>query len=209
MAVLDGLDCGYRDDRSPSTLASIYGNVSDEPMRVEIVNTQELEVGCHKVLYAPVSGSETFNKGFSFFVWRNVFNLPATVRYRARRHGLSDAAARIRDDLDRDGYAVTSVRELGCESEFERVRSRAAGLIGNVMKKENEPRRTYRYKAELGTELADVPELRSAIDAYFGLETIVDDVSLITIPARVENPRMQQLCTPTWRISTRSRSTRS
>ena len=193
LALLDGLDCGYRIDRSPSTLASIYGNLAAEPIHVEKVDTASLEVGCHKVLYAPVSGSEAFNRGFSYFVWRNVFNLPATARYAVRRRKPSPVAARIRADLDRDGFAVTSVGELGCEDAFERVRAEAAELVGQVLEKENGRRPTYRYKAAGGQEFAVLPDLRSAIDAYFGLETIVDDVSLITIPARLEDPRKQQL----------------
>jgi hypothetical protein len=145
------------------------------------------------VLYAPVSRSEAFNRGFSYFVWRNVFNLPATVRYRVRRRKLSAVSARIRADLDRDGYALTNVSELGCEESFQHVAAEAAGLVGQVLEKENGRRGTHRYMAAGGQELAALPDLRAAIDAYFGLETVVDDVSLITIPARLENPRTQQL----------------
>src|SRR5207247_9833736 len=118
---LDGLQCGYRIDRSPSTLASIYGNLSSEPMQVRPVETDRLEVGCHKVLYAPVTRSESFNRRFSFFVWRGLFNLPATTKHAFRRQRLSALSERIPAGLGRDGYALSDVGELWREESFRRL----------------------------------------------------------------------------------------
>ena len=95
-------------------------------------STEGLEVGCHKILYAPLSGSEAFNRRFSLFVWRNVFNLPATLSYARERHQLDPVSERIRADLDRDGYAVTSVAELDCEAAFGGVQAEAAALVDQV-----------------------------------------------------------------------------
>jgi diketogulonate reductase-like aldo/keto reductase len=194
VALLDGLDCGYRIDRSPSTLASIYGSLAAEPMRVERAETKELAVGCHKILYAPVSRSESFNRRFSYLVWRNVFNLPATVKYAVRRPKLSAISARIRSNLDANGFALSDVRELGCEAPFQRLASKAAGLVSEAR---NQGNRTGRYwhkaNGDLAQELATVPVIKDAVDAYFQLETVVDDAFVITVPARLEGARKQQL----------------
>jgi diketogulonate reductase-like aldo/keto reductase len=196
VAALDELDCGFRVDRSASTMASLYGYTSGEPLRVEPAPTEGLEVGCHKVLYAGLTNSESFNRRYSFFVWRNVFNLPATVDYARSRPRLSPVSERIRSDLDRDGFAVTTVEELGCTDAYERVRSEAAALVERVRRQEERGKHPlYRYvtKTDHVHELAEVHNLTDAIDDYCGLRTMVDDASLITIPARLAGASKQQL----------------
>jgi diketogulonate reductase-like aldo/keto reductase len=195
-ALLDGLDCGFRIDGSASTLASLYGYLWGAAMHVEPAATAGLEVGCHKVLYAPVTDSEAINRRFSFFVWRNLFNLPATIRYSSARHALSEVSKRISADLDRDGYAVTSVEELGCAAAFERVRAEGAEQIEKVHRKEAAGKHgLYRYvsKGDVAQQLAEVRNLTDAVDAYCGLKTMIDDVSVITIPGRLQGARKQQL----------------
>jgi diketogulonate reductase-like aldo/keto reductase len=188
LASLDRLDCGYRIDRSPSTLASIYGNLGAEPVQVRPVDTGPLEVGCHKVLYAPVSGSESFNRRFSFLVWRGLFNLPATAKHVVRRRNLSTLSERIASDLGRDGYALSSVGELGCEESFRRLADDAARLFGEVSDK-----RHGHWHDDLGDEVAVPTDLRAAIDAYFGLKTKIDAQSVLSTPGRLDFARRQQL----------------
>jgi hypothetical protein len=57
MTSLDGLHCGYRIDRSPSTLASIHGSLAAEPMQVRPADTDQLEAdatrSCMRPLRAP------------------------------------------------------------------------------------------------------------------------------------------------------------
>jgi len=196
MAALDELDCGYRIDSSASTMASLYGYTASEPVRVEPAPTEGLEVGCHKVLYAGVSGSESFNRRFSFFVWRNVFNLPATLEYARSKPSLSPVSERIRTDLDRNGFAVTTVEELGCTDTFRQVQAEAAELVERVRRQEERGKHPlYRYvsKEAFVHELAQVRNLTDAIDAYCGLRTVVDDASVITIPGRLAGASKQQL----------------
>jgi diketogulonate reductase-like aldo/keto reductase len=188
LASLDRLHCGYRMDRSPSTLASIYGNLADEPMQVRPVDTDQLEVGCHKVLYAPVTRSEAFNRRFSFLVWRGLFNLPATIKHVVRPPKRSALSKRIAADLDRDGYALTNVSELGWEEGFRRLAVEAAGRVGEP----NEMRHGQKH-SDLGEEIEVPTPLRAAIDSYFALETFVDARYVITIPGRLGVARRQAL----------------
>ena len=196
IAALDELDCGYRIDSSASTMASLHGYTAADPVRVEPAQTNGLEVGCHKVLYAGVSGSESFNRRFSFFVWRNVFNLPATLDYARSKPRLSSVSERIRADLDRSGFAVTTVEELDCADSFRRVQAQAAQVVERVRRQEAKGEHPlYRYvaKGDFAQELAEVRNLTDAIDDYCGLRTVIDDVSVITIPGRLAGARKQQL----------------
>ena len=196
IAALDELDCGYRIDSSASTMASLHGYTAADPVRVEPAQTNALEVGCHKVLYAGVSGSESFNRRFSFFVWRNVFNLPATLDYARSKPRLSSVSERIRADLDRSGFAVTTVEELDCADSFRRVQAQAAQVVERVRRQEAKGEHPlYRYvaKGDFAQELAEVRNLTDAIDDYCGLRTVIDDVSVITIPGRLAGARKQQL----------------
>ena len=186
LASLDGLHCGYRIDRSPSTLASIYGSLAAEPMQVRPVDTDQLEVGCHKVLYAPVTRSESFNRRFSFFVWRGLFNLPATIKHALRPPEQSALSRRIAADLNRNGYALTSVGELGCEESFRRLAAKASD-------REREEQRPLWRDHELGEEIEVPTALRAAIDSYVGLETIIDGRYVITTRGRLGIARRQQL----------------
>jgi hypothetical protein len=185
---LDGRHSGYRIDRSPSTLASIYGSLAAEPMQVRPVDTDQLEVGCHKVLYAPVTRSESFNRRFSFIVWRGLFNLPATMKHALRPPRHSALSKRLAADLDRNGYALTNVGELGWEEGFRRLAVKASALV-------REPR-VMRYgqrNFDLGEEIEVPTALSAAIDSYFGLETFVDARYVATIPGRLGVARMQAL----------------
>jgi diketogulonate reductase-like aldo/keto reductase len=187
LASLDGRHCGYRIVRSPSTLASIYGSLAAEPIEVRPVDSDQLEVGCHKVLYAPVTRSESFNRRFSFFVWRGLFNLPATVKHALRPPRRSALSKRIAADLERNGYALTNVGELGWEENFRRLAAEASGLTG-------EPREMRHGRDPALGERIEVPTaLRSAIDSYFGLETFIDGRYVFSTPGRVSLPRRQQL----------------
>jgi diketogulonate reductase-like aldo/keto reductase len=188
MASIDGRHCGYRIDRSPSTLASIYGSLAAEPMQVRPVDTDQLEVGCHKVLYAPVTRSESFNRRFSFFVWRGLFNLPATVKHALRPPRQSALSRRIAADLDRDGYAFTNVGELGCEEGFRHLAAEASGLVG-----EHGEMRHVGRDSDLGEEIEVPTAVRAAIDSYFGLETFVDARYVVSTPGRVRVPKRTQL----------------
>jgi diketogulonate reductase-like aldo/keto reductase len=188
LASLDGLHCGYRIDRSPSTLASIYGSLAAEPMEVRPVDTDQLEVGCHKVLYAPVTRSESFNRRLSFLVWRGLFNLPATMKHTLRPPSHSALSKRILADLDRYGYALTNVAELGCEEGFRRLAVKASGRAEEV----GEMRHGWR-DLDLGEEIEVPNALRAAIDSYFRLETFVDARYVISIPGRMGVARRQQL----------------
>ena len=188
---LDERHCFFRIDRSPSTLASIFGNLAAEPVQVRPVDTDQLEVGCHKVLYAPLTRSESFNRRLSFFVWRGLFNLPATVRHVLRRPRQSALSKRIAADLDRNGYAVTNVRELGWEEGFRRLTHEAAGFIG-----EPGQMRFGRRDADLEQEIEVPTALRAAIDSYFGLESFDDGRYVISTPGHagiLGVPRRQQL----------------
>jgi diketogulonate reductase-like aldo/keto reductase len=178
---LDALHCGYRMDRSPSTLASIHGSLAAEPIDVTRVDKDQLEVGCHKVLYAPVTRSEAFNRRFSFLVWRGLFNLPATIKHVLRPPKQSALSRRIAADLDRDGYALTNVSELGCEDAFRRLVDGASDL------------KPHWRDRGLGEEIAIPADLRAAIDSYVGLETIVDDKYVIGHRGRRGVARKQQL----------------
>lgn len=188
LALLDGLHCGYRIDRSPSTLASIYGSLAADPIDVRPVDTDQLEVGCHKVLYAPITRSESFNRRFSFFVWRGLFNLPATARHAIHRHRPSALSERIAADLGRDGYALSSVGELGCEESFRRLGAEASSLFERIPDK-----RHAHWHDDLGEEIEVPDDLRAAIDAYFGLETNIDARSVLSTPGRLDLARRQQL----------------
>jgi diketogulonate reductase-like aldo/keto reductase len=188
LASLDGRHCGYRIDRSPSTLASIYGSLAAEPMQVRPVDTDRLEVGCHKVLYAPVTRSESFNRRLSFFVWRGLFNLPATMKHALRPPRHSALSKRLAADLDQNGYALTNVRELGCEEGFRRLAAKASGLVGELP----QPRHGWR-DFDLGEEIEVPTALRAAIDSYFGLETFVDAKYVVSTPGRLGVARRQQL----------------
>jgi hypothetical protein len=181
LASLDDLHCGYRIDRSPSTLASIYGSLAPEPVRVEPADTDQLEVGCHKVLYAPVTRSESFNRRFSFIVWRGLFNLPATIKHLLRPPRQSTLSRRLAADLERDGYALTNVGELGCEDAFRRLVDDASDL------------KPHWRDRGLGEEIAIPRTLRAAIDSYVGLETIVDDKYVIAHRGGRGVARKQQL----------------
>jgi diketogulonate reductase-like aldo/keto reductase len=178
---LDALHRGYRMDRSPSTLASIYGYLAAEPIDVRPVDKDRLEVGCHKVLYAPVTRSEAFNRRFSFLVWRGLFNLPATIKHVLRPPKQSALSKRIAADLDRDGYALTNVKELGCEDAFRRLVEGASDL------------KPHWRDRGLGAQIAIPAALRAAIDSYVGLETIVDDKYVIAHRGRRGVARKQQL----------------
>ena len=191
LASLDDLHSAHRIDRSPSTLASIYGSLAAEPMQVRPVDTDQLEVGCHKVLYAPVTRSESFNRRFSFFVWRDLFNLPATTKHALRPLRQSPLSKRIAADLDRDGYALTNVDELGCEESFRRLAAKSSGLIGTRQRMKH-GRRDF----DLGEEIEVPTALQAAIDSYFGLETFIDAKYIVTSPGLVGIyglPRRQQL----------------
>jgi diketogulonate reductase-like aldo/keto reductase len=177
---LDGRHCGYRIDRSPSTLASIYGNLAAEPMQVRPVDTDQLEVGCHKVLYAPVTRSESFNRRFSFLVWRGLFNLPATMKHALRPPRHSALSKRLAADLDRNGYALTNVGELGCEEGFRRLAVKASARVGELREMRHGQR-----DPDLGEEIEIPTALRAAIDSYFGLETFVDARYVVTHPGRL------------------------
>jgi diketogulonate reductase-like aldo/keto reductase len=180
LASLDARHCGYRIDRSPSTLASIYGNLAAEPIQVRRVDTDQLEVGCHKVLYAPVTRSESFNRRFSFLVWRGVFNLPATIKHLVRPPRRSALSKRLAADLDRDGYALTNVRELGWEEGFRRLAAKASAIV------EDHPEMRHGQRDfELGEEIEVPTALSAAIDSYFGLETFVDARYVVTHPGRL------------------------
>jgi len=188
---LDERHCYHRIDRSPSTLASTFGNLGAEPMQVRPADTDQLEVGCHKVLYAPVTRSESFNRRFSFLVWRGLFNLPATVKHAVRRPRQTSLSKRIATDLDRHGYAVTNVRELGCEESFRRLAAEAAGVIG-----EPGEMKFGRRDADLEQEIEVPPAMQAAIDAYFGLESFTEAKYVITTPGHagiLGVPRRQQL----------------
>jgi diketogulonate reductase-like aldo/keto reductase len=187
---LDRLHSGFRIDRSPSTLASIYGSLAAEPMQVRRVDTNQLEVGCHKILYAPVTRSESFNRRFSFFVWRRLFNLPATTKHAVRRPRQSALSKRIAADLERDGYALTNVSELGWEESFRRLAGKAAAVIGQAGDRD---KRLGWRDHHLGEGIEVPTALRAAVDSYFGLETFVDDRHVITIPGRAAVARRQAL----------------
>ena len=184
---LDRLHCGYRIDRSPSTLASIHGYLAAGPVEVRPVETDQLQVGCHKVLYAPVTRSESFNRRFSFFVWRDLFNLPATVQHALRPRRRSALSKRIAADLTRDGYALSNVSELGCEDGFRLLTAKASRRAEELRDKK------HAQKHDFGDEIPVPPDLRAAIDAYFGLEAVVDDLSVLTTPGRLDLARRQQL----------------
>lgn len=180
LTLLDSRHCGFRIDRSPSTLASIHGSLAAEPVQVSRVDTDRLEVGCHKVLYAPVTPSESFNRRFSFLVWRGLFNLPATAKHAVRPTRHSALSKRLVTDLDRDGYAVTNVEELGWEEGFRRLAEKGSALI----EEHGEMRHGWRDN-DLGEEIEVPAALSTAIDSYFGLETFVDDRYVVTHPGRL------------------------
>jgi diketogulonate reductase-like aldo/keto reductase len=176
-AALTERNCGHRIDRSPSTLASIHGYLAAEPISVSAVDTEELEVGCHKVLYAPVTSSESFNRRFSFLVWRGLFNLPATVKHVVRPPPRTPLSERIAADLDRNGFALATVAELGWQESFDRLAEKAAGGVGGPGEM-----RFGRRDTELGEEIEVPADLRAAVDSYFGLETIMDARYVVSTP---------------------------
>ena len=177
-------------------MASLHGYTAADPVRVEPAQTNGLEVGCHKVLYAGVSGPSPFNRRFSFFVWRNVFNLPATLDYARSKPRPSSVSERIRADLDRERLRRHHGRGLDCADSFRRVQAQArrswsasaarrqrASIRSTGMSPRATSRRNWRRSATL----------TDAIDDYCGLRTVIDDVSVITIPGRLAGARKQQL----------------
>jgi len=59
--------------------------------------------------------------------WRYSFNLAPTLAYRLGKRPLSDESARVLDEINRNGVAVTSVRQLlGSESCYEELKDAVA-----------------------------------------------------------------------------------
>jgi Phytanoyl-CoA dioxygenase (PhyH) len=132
-------------------------------------------------LYPSLFRSEEANKRLITWVWRNVYNVVARLRFVASgvegRVERLPVARRLLADLRARGVAVTDVKEIGAESELaalrEKYREEPPGLSlegGRV----NEP---------LVQAFARNPVLKDVIDAYCGLVTSRQQAGCILHPS--------------------------
>jgi hypothetical protein len=132
-------------------------------------------------LYPSLLRSEAANKKLITFVWRNVYNGVARLRFLASgaeaRVDRSPVARRLLSDLRARGVALTDVREIGAEAELaalrEKYREEPPGLSlegGRV----NEP---------LVGAFARNRILKDVIDAYCGLATSRQQAGCILHPS--------------------------
>lgn len=138
-------------------------------------------------LYPSLFRSEAANKKLITFVWRNVYNGVARLRFvasgAAERVEQSSVARRLLDDLRRHGIALTDIRAIGAESELaelrEKYREEPAGLSlegGRI----NEP---------LVQAFARNRIVKDVIDAYCGLVTSRQQSGCILHPSVRQDTR--------------------
>jgi len=132
-------------------------------------------------LYPSVFRSEAANKKLITWVWRNVYNCFARLRFVAagveQRVERSPVAKRLLSDLRARGVAVTDVSAIGAERELaelrEKYREEPAGLALEG----------GRIREPLVQAFARNPILKDTIDAYCGLVTSRQQLGCILHPS--------------------------
>ncbi len=132
-------------------------------------------------LYPSLFRSEAANKKLITWVWRNVYNGVARLRFVAsgveRRAQRSPVARRLLSDLRARGVAVTDVREIGAERELaalrEKYRAEPPGLSLEGARR-HEP---------LVQAFARNSIVKDAVDAYCGLVTSRQQAGCILHPS--------------------------
>ncbi|CAN5519522.1 hypothetical protein BH18ACT1_BH18ACT1_10520 [soil metagenome] len=152
--------------------------------------------------------------------WRYVFNLGPSLAYRRSKQRPAGEAARVADDMAREGVAVTTVRALFGSDDRLRDLQAAAATLEEVHADELEAARrsvdvgatgekTYlvRLLGDIATaeprspwaRLALSPELRGVANAYFGMATQVRDYNVWRNLQTLTQPRESQLWHRDWR----------
>jgi hypothetical protein len=132
-------------------------------------------------LYPSLFQSEEDNKKFITFVWRNVFNGFARLRFLAsgveRRVERSEVARKLLSDLRERGVAVTDVRAIGASAELAELQAKyrkeppGLALEGSRV---NEP---------LVRVFAKNPIVKDVVDAYCGLVTSRQQMGCLLHPS--------------------------
>ena len=191
---IDGLNCDWRVDADPGALRTLFWCGDPNPVRVEHRPTFGLRDGLYKRLHLSVSRSERRNKALTEALWRYFFNLPATFRHRVAPSPVSPLAVRLRDDLRRDGFAASSLQELGLSDLLEPLTQRARqtpadehGTAPYHLRTKGEP---------LLSRVSSAPDVVAAAEAYCQMKLLCDydgGPLLNYIEGRPTMPREQQL----------------
>jgi len=132
-------------------------------------------------LYPSVFRSEAANKKLITFVWLNVYNGLARLRFLAsgakRRVERSPVAKRLLADLRQRGVAVTDVEAIGAGRELaelrDKYRQEPAGLAAEG----------GRIKEPMVQRFARNPMVKDVVDAYCGLATSRQQAGCILHPS--------------------------
>jgi hypothetical protein len=138
-------------------------------------------------LYPSLLRSEAANKEFITWVWRNVYNGSARLRFVAsgaeRRVERSPVATRLLSDLRARGLAVTDVQAIGAEHELaelrEKYREEPAGLALEG----------GRLREPLVQAFARNRIVKDTVDAYCGLVTSRQQAGCILHPSVPQESR--------------------
>jgi len=132
-------------------------------------------------LYPSLFAKEETNKKFITFVWLNVYNWLARLRFLASsaetRVERSPVASGLLSDLRERGVAVTDVHAIGAETEFAELRAKYS----------NEPAGLALEGSRLQEPLVQVfarnPVIKDVVDAYCGLVTSRQQLGCILHPS--------------------------
>lgn len=149
------------------------------------------------------------------FTWRYGFNLKPTLSYRMRARSLSKTATQVISDLDRDGVAITSVRELlATDKYYNELTSEVARLEQELASQISDARATADNHDAIGDKTFNVELLGShpvldlhtiyarfalqksilqIANAYFGMYTCLRYYNVWHTFATRSEPRESQL----------------
>jgi len=132
-------------------------------------------------LYPSLFDSEGANKRFITFLWRNVYNWFARLRFLAsgaeERLERSPVAKRLLSDLRERGIAVTDVQAIGAEAEFAALQDKYSREPAGLALEGS------RVKEPLVQVFARNRVIKDTVDAYCGLLTSRQQLGCILHPS--------------------------
>jgi diketogulonate reductase-like aldo/keto reductase len=167
--LISQLECGWRIAHDTAILTTLYWPEQMPGIRVTDAPLDRMRAPRFKRLHLPLPLSPQGRHDATEMLWRNVRNWPASAMHRVFPRDASSLAQRLSLDLSKEGWAVTSVKELGIEDWFENAAAQAQREL--AQKKPGAPRTRRFANLEKNVPRGGLRPLRAAADLYMGLKS--------------------------------------